>query len=99
MIENRFIISALRKIWLRDPNRNQCLKNARVSRGCYCCNVCKKIFSRNEVHIDHISPIGKFINWDIFIMRLFCNLDNLQVLCKDVCHKQKSKLERDGRRK
>ena len=92
-IPNQVVISALRRLWMRDPNRYKCLSNARKSRGIYVCALCKNEFGCKEVQVDHIQPIGKFTNWEQFIIRLFCELDNLQVLCKG-CHKTKGKEDR-----
>ena len=89
----RFIIAALRRLWLKYPPRNQCKSNARVSRGKYKCNGCKKLFGPKFIQVDHIVPIGKFVSYDKFVEKLFCNISNLQVLCLD-CHKAKSAKER-----
>lgn len=59
----------------------------------YKCAVCNKVFPRTGVQVDHIIPIGKVETWDGFIERLFCDSDNLQVLCKSD-HKAKTQAER-----
>jgi 5-methylcytosine-specific restriction endonuclease McrA len=52
------------------------------------CAHCKGLF--DKVDIDHIEEVGPFLgSWDEYIPRLFCELDNLQALCKD-CHKEKT---------
>ena len=56
------------------------------------CNVCQGEFTAKDVQVDHITPIGYDKSWDEFIDGLFCERENLQVLCTD-CHKQKTKLE------
>jgi hypothetical protein len=45
---------------------------------------------KGKTDIDHKVEIGTFIDWNTFIDKLFCNIDNLQCLCQD-CHKIKSK--------
>lgn len=82
------IRSALRKIWLWSAERKECLKLAKVKKGKYRCNNCKKLFGLKEVQVDHIDPIGKFIDWNTLIERMFCPVSNLQCLCKP-CHKAK----------
>lgn len=60
----------------------------------YKCNYCKKAFSSKEVQVDHIDAIGKFNgDWNDYIERMFCDIANLQVLCKE-CHKKKTKENR-----
>lgn len=54
----------------------------------------------NNIFVDHISPIvgrAGFTNWDDFINKLYCEVDNLQVLCKQ-CHDLKTKSEKEERK-
>lgn len=54
-----------------------------------------------NVFVDHIIPVvgpGGFTSWDEFISNLYCEVDNLQVLCK-ACHDAKSKAEKEERKK
>ena len=102
-----FIKSTLRKASLRWGPIGETLRGARVDRGIYLCNGCKKEGPltkkvgdkkiKNAV-VDHISPIIDpkvgFVGWDSVIERMFCETDNLQVLCYD-CHKEKTQKERD----
>jgi hypothetical protein len=80
---------------------------ARVSRGFYTCASCKEEVPAslktekgrvNNVYVDHIDPVVDpsvgFTTWDDFIERLFCEEDNLQVLCK-ACHDEKSSKEKE----
>ena len=50
--------------------------------------------------MDHINPVvcpkEGFVDWDVFIKRLFCEKDNLQVLCSG-CHDKKTLKERKSR--
>lgn len=102
-----FVVSALRGALRRWPPKYKVLKNAATERLInpksgklamhYRCADCGNHFPAKEVQVDHIKPVVDpkkgFINWDIFIERLYCEIKNLQVLCKP-CHKTKSAKER-----
>ena len=50
-----------------------------------------------EISVDHIVPAGSLKTYDDlpgFVERLFCEEDNLQILCKDNCHQAKTNKER-----
>ena len=83
------IRSQLRRLWLYSDQRKACLTAARVSRGKYRCAKCNELFGPKEVQVDHIIEIGKLISWDDWITKLFCDVSNLQVLCKS-CHLAKT---------
>lgn len=62
------------------------------------CARCNKRFRLNEVQVDHVVGCGVLKTWDDlvpFTKTLFCDTNNLQVLCKP-CHKIKSKEDRDN---
>lgn len=62
----------------------------------YQCNECKNWFPDKNINVDHIIPAGSLnCSADLagFVDRLFCEQDNLQVLCTD-CHDKKTKLEK-----
>ena len=62
----------------------------------YQCNKCKGWFKSDEVNVDHVEPAGSLNNAQdlpAFVETLFCEVDNLQVLCKS-CHDVKTKLEK-----
>jgi 5-methylcytosine-specific restriction endonuclease McrA len=62
----------------------------------YQCNSCKEWFPEKQINVDHIKPAGSLnCKEDLagFVERLFCELDNLQVLCEK-CHDVKTKLEK-----
>jgi 5-methylcytosine-specific restriction endonuclease McrA len=97
-----FITSALRSAMRRWPPKWDALREAftctkknnktkRLAKH-YKCATCKKEYTSTNVQVDHIIPIGSCKSWDEFIERLFCEKDNLQVLCK-LCHKKKTKKE------
>ena len=88
-----YIKSALRRTWSRSKQRQSALKQARLSYGLYSCGNCGGSHKRKEIEVDHIIPVGKFITFDLFIERLFCDTKGLKVLCKD-CHKIKTKMDK-----
>jgi len=82
------------------------LKAANLRRGVYLCNECKEEVPKsividgkrvNNVSVDHrnaiVDPATGFSGWDNFINNLYCEQDNLQVLCRS-CHNNKSLEER-----
>lgn len=101
-----FIKSGLRATSRKWNPISVCQSNARVERGIYECASCKEHFpptykeGRKKVKnlfVDHIEPVVNpetgFTTWDEYIERLFCEVDNLQVLCGK-CHDEKSMQER-----
>ena len=70
----------------------------------YTCAGCLKTFGQGGVQVDHIKPVipvnkkARNMSWNEIIDRLFCNVENLQVLCKR-CHKAKTEVERRQRKK
>lgn len=101
----QFIRSALRKAWAKYPVRFQVLQAARRpftgtdkrTKWEYKCNSCKNYFKAKEVQVDHIKSAGtlkEYKHLPTFVSRLFCEADNLQVLCKD-CHDVKTKEEKN----
>lgn len=84
-----YIKASLRRAWGRSKQRYTALNNAKVSYGVYKCDECKLNHRRKNIDVDHIVPIGKFVTFDLFIERLFCDPSGLRVLCK-ACHKIKT---------
>jgi 5-methylcytosine-specific restriction endonuclease McrA len=74
-------------------------KTKRLSKH-YKCQKCKKIYPGKEVNVDHIKPVvcpsDGFTSWDDYIERLYCEKENLQVLCT-TCHDKKSLKEKTQR--
>lgn len=71
----------------------------------YQCAICKNWFSDKEVAVDHIIPAGSLSKPEDlpgFVMRLFCEVDGLQVLCnehhdiKTLADRAKIKEEKNG---
>lgn len=66
----------------------------------YLCATCCEEWSAKDVQVDHIDPIiphTGFTTWDMYIERLFCDKDNMQVLCL-TCHKLKTLEEKELRK-
>lgn len=52
------------------------------------CAKCRKFYAQSDVSVDHIKPVGSLRSTSdlaSFVSNLFCELDNLRVLC-NVCH-------------
>lgn len=109
---NSFIKGNLRRCTMKWGPIGECLKNATTRRGFKLCAGCgeevpvtiKKEGARGRtknVHVDHITPIISveegFTTWDDVVDRMFCELDNLQVLCSK-CHDEKTDKEKEGRK-
>lgn len=99
-----FIRSALRRAWSKYPVRYQVMEAARRSyagedkrtKWEYQCNECKEWFKTKDVQVDHIQSAGtlkEYSDLPQFVETLFCEADNLQVMCKP-CHKIKTAEER-----
>lgn len=107
---NSFIVSTLRAGVRRFPNKWKALEVASHGVGLnestgrkaklYFCNHCAKLFTAKAIEIDHITPVVDpvvgFTTWDDYISRLFCEIENLQALCKP-CHKLKTAEEKQTR--
>lgn len=102
---NSFIKGLLRRGTTRWGPIHSTKKAAWVERGKYLCADCKEVVpltvdKKKNVFVDHIEPIISpeegFTTWDDVINKMFCEPDNLQVLCKE-CHDKKTKDERDRR--
>lgn len=103
---NGFIKSLLRKGTQRWGPKNEVVKEARVDKGVYHCKGCDtnvpvtvKVNGKRirNVFVDHIDPIIDpevgFVSWDEYIEQMFCEKDNLQMLCLE-CHSKKTAEER-----
>lgn len=88
-----YIKASLRRTWGRSKQRASALKKAKVSRGKYKCAKCNGVFQRKKIQVDHIIAVGRFVDFNTFIERLFCDPGGLAVLCIQ-CHKVKTKSDR-----
>lgn len=73
----------------RGPNKRQKFE--------YLCASCGKWYQEKKINVDHIIPAGSLncaADLPGFVERLFCEVDNLQVLC-ETCHNFKTKNEKD----
>lgn len=99
-----FIKGNLRSATRKWAPIQQCRKNAHRGRGIYECACCHQhvpptIYDEDKkkrvknICVDHINPTVDpetgFLSWDQVIEGLFCELDNLQLLCK-ACHDGKT---------
>lgn len=93
-----FIRSALRNKTRFWKPRLECLKRARrVYSGPnkrqkweHQCVVCKSWFMQKYVEVNHKVPAGSLRSKEdlpLFVENLFCEIDNLEVVCKE-CHKK-----------
>jgi 5-methylcytosine-specific restriction endonuclease McrA len=65
----------------------------------YQCAECSSWFPDKKINVDHIKPAGSLRSSNDlgeFIERLFCEIDNLQVLCTE-CHNVKTQNEKHGK--
>ena len=106
-----WIVSLLRRGTMKYPPRNDALRAAKTDKKInvktgrmaqhYKCVGCNEEFTAKGVVVDHIEPVIPvgigFTTWDEYIERMFCPVENLQVLCGD-CHDVKSKEERKQRK-
>jgi 5-methylcytosine-specific restriction endonuclease McrA len=107
-----FITSTLRAGSRRWPPKYSTLADAKTEKKInektgrlaqhYKCFKCKKDWPAEDVQVDHIKPIVDpkegFQTWDVYIANLFCEKDNMQVLCKD-CHVLKTNKEKETKKK
>jgi len=93
-----FITSTLRSGTRRWPPKHMVLADAKTERKInpatgrlaqmYLCQHCKQEFSSRDIQVNHRLPVVSlegFVSWDVFIERLYCEADELEVLCKP-CH-------------
>lgn len=104
------ILRALKRCFSRSDMHRNVLKKAKHEtkkgpRGGarYECASCHRDFMLKDVQVDHIEPIiplnkkGIELSWNFIINQIFCDEDNLQVLCHS-CHKKKSNRENKKRK-
>jgi 5-methylcytosine-specific restriction endonuclease McrA len=94
------IWEVLRAVRRECPKYNQDGSRSKRDAVQYQCNVCQNWVGSTKVAVDHINPVVSvdegFVDFNTFIQRLFCDANNLQVIC-DECHDKKTYAERIGR--
>lgn len=99
------ILNVLRRGTVTWSGRALCLKRARkrvwdgevtakgkrVFKLYWKCAKCEKWFrDEKELEVDHIIEVGSFNgDWNEYIERLYCEIENLQALCI-ICHSKKT---------
>jgi len=109
--KHSFIVAVLRSGTRRWPPKYETLNEAKTEKKIniasgrlaqhYLCAGCREDFPAKLVQVDHVQPaVGPsgFTTWDSFIEGLFCEKDNLQVLCV-TCHSLKTQQEKTQRKK
>jgi len=102
-----FIRSALRSASNRWPPKYQAVAAAKRpytgenkrQKFEYQCAQCNGYFPQKEVSVDHVEPVGTLRSFDdlpVFVSKLFCGPEGLQVLCTS-CHHIKTQEERKSR--
>lgn len=81
------------------PRVNKGGEEAKQPNVRFVCKDCGELYKATEIAVDHIVPVGTTPEfpcapgeWEAWMDRLFCDVDNLQCLCA-VCHLRKSKGE------
>lgn len=97
-----WLVQKLRRLSYQWPPRKEAKRAARVSRGKYKCAICEgEEFGPKQIVMDHIEPVidpeEGFIDFNIYLKRLFCKKELFQVLCKS-CHTSKTYLENEIRK-
>lgn len=99
--------SFLRKIFHWSPAYKAVLKRCFVKKvgktEYYKCEKDSKVIPRSEKHVDHIVPYvdpekGPSADWNERRDRMLVDPDQLQLLCKKTCHKEKTDGENKLRR-
>jgi len=91
------VIEAMKKVRRERPWLKKDGSKASKPRVEYLCASCGEYHMGKNIQVDHRIPVIDqavgFVSWEVFIERLFCGPENLDVLCKP-CHKQKSDIEK-----
>lgn len=100
----RYLFRYFRRVWQWDPERKKARKRAEVDKaGKYIkCEGCNIIYPRKRVDVDHVDSVAKDkltrrsngnLDWNTFYDRMFIPATQLKNLCKDTCHKAKTKAD------
>lgn len=99
---DKYVMSQLKRLWHKSPQRAMALSLALRPYGKYECAECGLWFEKDQIEVDHRQPVFAVTGWDGFdasIHRLFCDHSGLQILCQATCHAAKSAAENAERRK
>lgn len=92
----------LRTVWSRSIPYWEAMHRQKIAADQYKCQGCNKVYRLRDVQCDHIIPcVDTKVGWQglaEFAKRLFVDSSGLQVLCKDVCHANKTKQENKERK-
>jgi hypothetical protein len=105
-----FITSIIRSGFRKYPEKYECLNAAKVGKKIntktgrlaehYKCNHCGLHYPAKDVQVDHVAavvdPKQGFVDWDVYIKRMYVGKEGLQVLCS-ACHTIKTNTERQSR--
>lgn len=103
-----FIVSVLRGGSRRWPPKYETLNESKTEKKVntltgriaqhFRCASCGGEFPAKQVNVDHIlpvvDPVVGFVDWNTFVENLYCEKENLQVLCS-TCHTEKTKMEKN----
>jgi 5-methylcytosine-specific restriction endonuclease McrA len=98
---NDCLKNAKRDVYIKGKTKDK------IRRVKYVCCGCGYLFDKKQVEVDHCVPViplaglpkvDDLPDFNVYIARLFCSVENLQVVCKP-CHKTKSKLENAERKR
>ena len=86
--------------------RFECVSETTGPRGgkMYDCEECGDAFGTADTRVDHVVPVvptdtyQQDMSLDLFLDRLVCDYDNLQLLCK-TCHQMKTNIEKSERKR
>lgn len=108
------IKGAIRRAFVRSALHRSVMDRAKVQghtdlerprvKTWYNCEMCKKFCAGYELQVDHISPVIPFdttmekMTLDDLVDRTWCADWNLQAICKDPCHTNKTKGEKKLRK-
>ena len=96
-----FIKSALRSASRRWSPIYTTKKNARIARNTYICSNCRNKVGNKDICVDHKNPVVSvedgFVDWNVYIQRMFVESDGLTALCKK-CHDFKTLVENKQRK-
>lgn len=92
-----FVKAQLRRasVW-KWPAANIALEKNKLD-GLIKCDGCGDYFSEKNINRDHIEPVEDvkegYTTLDNYAKRLLTKSEGIQILCKDICHKNKTQLE------